>query len=207
MASVVSPLTTRHPRDAYSASDFVRHRFSVQQYRDMIEHGIFAEDEPIELICGEVVRKMPIGNAHAAMVKQLNRLFSLQIPPDLLVSIQDPIATADSEPEPDVALLNYCDDYYASRRPLAKDVRLLIEVSDSSLVFDREIKGAVYAAAGIVEYWIVNLNNSTVEIYLDPQPAEGRYATNRTLRRGEALTPLTTPSVTLTLEAIFDKAR
>ncbi|MEZ6133344.1 MAG: Uma2 family endonuclease [Pirellulaceae bacterium] len=99
----------------------------------MIEHGVFAEDEPIELIHGEIIRKLPIGTPHAATVNRLNRLLSKVLPDSAMVSIQNPISTPDSEPEPDVAILNFRDDLYASRRPLAADVRLLIEVADTSL--------------------------------------------------------------------------
>ncbi len=133
-----------------------RHRFTVEQYHEMIEHGIFKEDEPIELIRGEVVRKLPIGNPHAAVVNRLNRLLSKLIQDEAMISIQNPIWLADSEPEPDVAILIYREDLYASRRPGAADVLLLIEVADSSLAYDRDIKGSVYAEAGIGEYWIVN---------------------------------------------------
>ena len=200
MASSVNLATNQASLPADSIS---RHRFSVAQYREMIQHGIFAEDEPIEFIRGEVVRKMPIGNAHAAIVKNLNRLLSARLPADLLVSIQDPIATEDSEPEPDVAILKFSDDFYASRRPVAMDVRLLIEVADSSLAFDREIKGSVYAAAGVIEYWIVNLNNTTIEVYLDPQVDEARYATARTVSAGDVLTPRAIPSLTLKVEELL----
>ena len=200
MASSVNLATNQASLPADSVS---RHRFSVAQYREMIQHGIFAEDEPIEFIRGEVVRKMPIGNARAAVVKNLNRLLSARLPADLLVSIQDPIATEDSEPEPDVAILKFSDDFYASRRPVAMDVRLLIEVADSSLAFDREIKGSVYAAAGVIEYWIVNLNNATIEVYLDPQVDEARYATARTVSAGDVLIPRAIPSLTLKVEELL----
>ncbi len=203
MAAAVSPASILTPRDErVPAPDFVHHQFTVKQYHDMIEHGIFAEDEPVELIRGVIVRKMPIGNSHAATVKRLNRLFAHRLSAELLVSVQDPIATLDSEPEPDIAILNFRDDLYASRRPAARDVRLLIEVADSSLNYDREIKGAVYAQAGIVEYWIVNLNNATIEIYRDPQP-EGRFATVTTAQAGEIIAPSTLTAFMVTVNEVL----
>lgn len=179
-----------------------RHLFTVEQYHEMIEHGIFKEDEPIELIRGEVIRKLPIGNPHAATVNRLNRLLAKCIQDDAMLSIQNPIWLGDSEPEPDVAILIYREDLYASRRPGAADVLLLIEVADSSLAYDRDIKGSVYAEAGIREYWIVNLNRSTVEVYLDPQP-DGRFATVITARSGETLAPLQVAGLTIDVNTIL----
>ncbi len=184
------------------SSEFVRYRFTVKQYHDIIDRGIFAEDEPIELIRGEIVRKMPIGNPHAATVKRINRLLPTRLPAGVLLSIQDPISVDDSEPEPDVAILNFCDDLYASRRPTAQDVLLLIEVADSSLAYDREVKGPIYAEAGVREYWIVNLINSTVEVYRDPQ-SDGRYATVTTAVSGEILTPLLLSGLSVPVDEIL----
>jgi Uma2 family endonuclease len=168
----------------------------------MIEHGIFKEDEPIELIRGEVIRKLPIGNPHAATVNRLNRLLSKCIQDDTMLSIQNPIWLGESEPEPDVAILTYREDLYASRRPMSEDVLLLIEVADLSLGYDREIKGPVYAEAGVPEYWIVNLNQSTVEVHRNPQP-DGRFATAFTARIGETLTPLHAVGWTISVNAIL----
>lgn len=190
------------PAAASPSLAVTRHLFTVEQYHEMIEHGIFKEDEPIELIRGEVIRKLPIGNPHAATVNRLNRLLAKCLQDDAMLSIQNPIWLGDSEPEPDVAILIYREDLYASRRPGAADVLLLIEVADSSLAYDRDIKGSVYAEAGIREYWIVNLNRSTVEVYLDPQP-DGRFATVITARSGETLAPLQVAGLTIDVNAIL----
>lgn len=183
-------------------SPIVRHRFTIEQYHDIIDRGIFAEDEPIELIRGEIVRKMPIGNHHAATVNILTRLLSKRIPDSAMISIQNPVLLSDSEPEPDVAILNFCDDLYASRRPQAQDVLLLIEVADSSLAYDRDVKGPIYAEAGIREYWIVNLMNSTVEVYRDPQ-SDGRFATVTTAVSGQILTPLLLNELSVPVDEIL----
>ncbi len=183
-------------------TSIVRHRFTIEQYHEMIEGGIFAEDEPIELIHGEIVQKMPIGNPHAAAVNRLTRVLSKRLEEKWMVSVQNPLLIEDSEPEPDVAILTFCDDLYASRRPVAADAQLLIEVSDPSLAYDREIKGPVYAQAGIGEYWIVNLTNDTIEIYRDPQ-ADGRYATVNTLRSGDTLKPIAIAGLAITVDEIL----
>ncbi len=209
LSTVKSPLETLPPSTTISlrkaltpSSEIVRYRFTIKQYHDIIDRGIFAEDEPLELIRGEIVRKMPIGNHHAATVKRLNRLLPTRLPADVLLSIQDPISLQESEPEPDVAILNFCDDLYASRRPIAQDVLLLIEVADTSLAYDRDVKGPIYAEAGIREYWIVNLMNLTIEIYRDPQ-SDGRFATVTTAASGEILTPLLLSGLSMPVDEIL----
>ncbi len=202
MASVDSQTNLPTPPAAASSPPVTRHLFTVEQYHEMIAHGIFKEDEPIELIRGEVIRKLPIGNPHAATVNRLNRLLAKLIQADAMISIQNPIWLIDSEPEPDVAILIYREDLYASRRPGAADVLLLIEVADSSLAYDRDIKGSVYAEAGIREYWIVNLNQAAVEVHIDPQ-SDGHFATVVTARRGESLRPLNVAGLTIEVNAIL----
>ncbi len=202
MASVDTRTTIPTPVASSISTAVTRHLFSVEQYHEMIAHGIFKEDEPIEFIRGEVVRKLPIGNLHAATVNRLNRFLSKRIQDDAMLSIQNPIWIGNSEPEPDVAILVYREDLYASRRPNAEDVLLLIEVADSSLAYDRDVKGSVYAEAGLPEYWIVNQNQSTVEVYLDPQP-DGRFATMITARGGDVLTPQKVSGLTVEVNAIL----
>jgi Uma2 family endonuclease len=166
------------------ALTLVRHRFSVDEYEQMIEHGILTENARVELIRGEIIEKMAIGDPHAACVKRLNRLFSTTLGNRALISVQDPIRLIDSEPEPDVALLLPRDDYYLSGKPRAPDILLVIEVSDSSLEYDREVKLPMYAEAGIAEFWIVNLEDDCLEVYRQPT-AGGVYNEIRILRRGE----------------------
>lgn len=119
-----------------------------------------------------------------------------------MLSIQNPVWLGESEPEPDVTILTYREDLYASRRPVSEDVLLLIEVADSSLGYDREIKGPVYAETGVPEYWIVNLNQSTVEVYRDPQ-SDGRFATAVTARSRETLVLLHAVGWTISVNAIL----
>ena len=119
-----------------------------------------------------------------------------------LISIQDPIRLADSEPEPDVALLQPREDFYAARTPEPADVLLAIEVSDTSLEFDRDVKRPLYAAAGITEYWIVNLQDDCLEVYRQPQP-DGTYRNVQTLRRGQQVEVAALPGVTLAVAEIL----
>ena len=126
----------------------------------------------------------PIGSRHGARVKKLNRLFNRLLIDKAIVGVQDPVQIPDlSEPEPDVAILKPRPDFYAEAHPKTDEVFLIIEVADASLAKDREVKLPIYAAAGIPEYWIVNLEKGEIEAYLDPR--EGTYQTKRSLRSGE----------------------
>ena len=162
------------------------HRFSVDDYERMVDTGILTENDRVELIRGEILEKMVIGDPHCACVNRLTRMFVRLTGDDAVVSVQNPIRLADSEPEPDVAVLRPRADFYAAGKPEPADILLLIEVSDTSLELDRTVKGPLYAEAGIREYWIVNLEDDCVEIHRDPEPG-GSYRDVRTLRRGERI--------------------
>lgn len=160
------------------------HRFTIEDYKQMVEHGILTEHDRVELIRGEIKDKMTVGERHAACVKRLNRLLGKLVGERALVSVQDPVRLADSEPEPDVALLRPREDFYAAGKPEAGDVLLVIEVADTTLDFDRQVKCAMYAEAGIVEYWIVNLVDDRLEVHRQPR-ADGTYVDLCSLRRGD----------------------
>ena len=166
------------------ALTLVRHRFSVAEYEQMIEHGILTENDRVELIHGEIIDKMAIGDAHAACVKRLNRLLGTTFGNRSLISVQDPICLIDSEPEPDLALLIPRGDFYLSGKPRPADILLVIEVSDSSLEYDRLVKLPMYAEAGIAEFWIVNLEDDCLEVYRQPTTS-GVYNEILILRRGQ----------------------
>jgi Uma2 family endonuclease len=166
------------------ALTLVRHRFSVDEYEQMIEHGILTENNRVELIRGEIIEKMSIGDPHAACVKRLNRLSATTVGSRALISVQDPIRLIDSEPEPDLALLIPRDDFYLAGKPRTADILLVIEVSDSSLEYDREVKLPMYAESGIVEFWIVNLEDACLVVYRQPV-SDGVYTDLNILRRGE----------------------
>jgi Uma2 family endonuclease len=162
------------------------HLFTVDDYERMVETGILTEQDRVELLRGEILDKMTIGDPHCACVKRLNNGLSRLVGELALVSVQDPIGLDDSEPEPDIALLRPSKDFYLSGKPVPADIFLLIEVADSSLDFDRTVKGPLYAENGIREYWIVNLVGDCVEVHRDPQ-ADGSWRDVRTLRRGDRI--------------------
>jgi Uma2 family endonuclease len=178
------------------------HQFSVAEYEQMIDLGILTENDRVELIRGEIVKKMSIGDLHAAAVILLTRLFHRKLFDSAIVSVQNPIALEDSEPEPDVALLKVRDDCYASGRPKARDVLLLVEVADATLRFDRYDKGSLYAENGIAEYWILNLVDRTLEVHRDPQ-SSGQYAEVRVLSASQSTDILKLPGEMLSVAELF----
>jgi Uma2 family endonuclease len=183
-------------------SQLIHHRFSVDEYERMIDIGILTENHGVELIHGEIVNKMAIGDPHCASVDQLNRLFTRRVGDRAIVRVQNPVRLPDSEPEPDVSLVEPRMDFYRSGKPRATDVLLLTEVSDTSIDVDRDLKLPLYARAGICEYWILNLNNDTLEVYRDPQP-DGTYRDAQILRRGQQVEVQALPGVIVMVDEIL----
>lgn len=162
----------------------------------MAELGLLAPDARVELIDGEIHDMSPIGPLHSGVVNRLNRFFNLQAKKRWIVSTQNPVGLDSfSEPEPDLILLKPAPDDYVSHHPTPDDVFLLIEVADSSLDFDRGKKLQIYARAAIPEFWIVNLQDSTIEVYRDPHFTG--YARKRVLVSGEQVCPAAFPGVAI----------
>ncbi|MGH9902636.1 MAG: Uma2 family endonuclease [Pyrinomonadaceae bacterium] len=156
---------------------------TADEYERMGEAGIFG-DARLELIEGEIYEMSPIGSRHAACVTFLSMFLTRQFGDSLIVITQNPVRLNDfSEPQPDVALLRWRDDFYRRAHPSPADVLLLIEVSDTTVESDRTVKVPLYAAAGIPEVWLVNLPDERVEIYAGP--AGGAYQSVRNVGRGE----------------------
>ncbi|HEX7956102.1 MAG TPA: Uma2 family endonuclease [Pyrinomonadaceae bacterium] len=163
-----------------------RHRFTVAEYERMGQVGIISEDERVELVAGEVVEMSPIGKRHAACVARLTRALTLLLQHAALVWTQNPIMLDDySEPQPDVVLLKPRADFYKNALPRPEDVLLVIEVSDTTLAYDRQVKVPLYARAGVPEVWVVNLHGELVEVYANL--AGGAYQTADSYGRGEEL--------------------
>lgn len=161
-----------------------RYYFSVAEFERMGEAGVFTKDARLELIEGEIIEMSPIGSRHAACVNFLSRLLNRTIGDTVIVSTQNPIRLNDfSEPEPDIALLRLRADFYRDAHPTPADVLLIIEVADTTLAYDRQVKAPLYAKAGVAELWIVNLLEEQVELYAEL--ADGAYQTIVNFRRGE----------------------
>ena len=172
------------------------HLFTVADYYRMADAGLFHEDSRVELIQGQIIDMSPIGSPHFGMVNRLNRLLVPLVGVRGLVSVQNPVRLdPGSEPQPDIAILKPRADDYETGAPGPDDVLLLIEVADTSLDFDRNVKVPLYAQSGIVEYWIVNLPERIVEVHREP--AGARYVQVRRAGPGETLDILLLPGAHL----------
>ncbi len=165
----------------------VRRLFTTEEYHRMMQNGVLTEDDRVELIEGEILEMSPIGSRHAACVKRLNRLLSRLVGARAIISVQDPIHLgARSEPQPDLALLQPRADFYVDAHPEPEDVLLVIEVSETSLDFDRATKIPLYAQVGIPAVWLVDLAGEGMQAYTQPTP--NGYGEIRQLWRGQSVT-------------------
>lgn len=185
------------------AVELTKRLFTVADYHLMGQAGLFGEDERVELLAGEVVEMSPISSRHAGTVRRMLHLLARSVDEaQAIISVQNPIRLDDdSEPQPDLALLRPCADFYSDAHPTPADVLLLIEIAETSVRTDRHLKARLYAKAAIPELWVVSLNDKDLTIHRQPT-AEG-YDSVQTLRAGEPFAPLAFPDVTLTVDEII----
>ena len=163
-----------------------RHLFTLDEYERMVDAGVFGEDARLEFIKGEIVEMSPVGVEHALAIARLDDLLAGPARGSVLVLVQGPLYIGRSaRPEPDMTLLRRRKDFSRANPPSANDALLVVAVSDTSLKYDRDVKGPLYAEAGIPEYWIVNLNEATIEAYANP--LDGVYRQMTVVRPGEEL--------------------
>ncbi len=173
-----------------------RRPFTVGEYYRMAEADILTEEDRVELIAGQIVAMSPIGSRRAACVDRLNGLLHRQPGSAFIVRVQSPIALdAYSEPEPDLVLLRPRTDFYADAHPAASDVLLAIEVADTSVDYDREVKLPLYAHAGLPEVWLIDLQKGHIEVYARPQG--GAYQQRVEVTADATLTSPTIPQLAL----------
>lgn len=181
------------------AIQYARKRFTVDEYHKMVKTGILSEDDRVELIDGEIVQMTPIKVPHAVCVDRLNKLLNRILPEEITVRVQSPILLGNvNEPEPDLAVLKPRDYLNMEQHPGPEDILLVIEVSGTTLNFDRRVKMPLYAQAGIPETWIVNIAKGVVEVYSNP--VNGKYESIRTAGRADTVAPDMHPDVKLRVE-------
>ena len=181
-----------------------QHRFNVKEYYRMAETGVLRPNARVELLDGRIIDMSPIGPFHGGLVNRLIRLFGKLSNGRWMMSAQNPLRLDDhSEPEPDFMLLKPSPDDYTSRHPEPEDVFLLIEVADASLDYDREEKLPAYGRAGIVEVWIVNLRNQTVEVYREPHFTG--YGSKTILHAGDQAVPQAFPDAVLNVAELLKR--
>lgn len=180
----------------------VLRRFTVDEYHRMGEAGILHEDERVELLEGEIMQMAPIGSRHADCVDYFAEWLITRLAGRAVVRIQNPVRlSAGSEPEPDLALVRPRPGRYAAAHPAPEDVFLIVEVADTTLRYDREVKLPLYAGAGIPEVWIVDLEGQRVLVYRKPNTSG--YEDAATVERGGTLSPLAFPELALRVDHLL----
>jgi Uma2 family endonuclease len=161
-----------------------KYSFTAEEFERMGEAGILRQDARLELIDGEIFEMSPIGSLHAACVDALTLLLIEIARRRFIIRVQSPVQLNDfSEPQPDITLLRWRDDFYRDALPKPEDVLLVIEVADTTVVADRKVKLPLYARSGVPEAWLVNIPEGRVEIY--SEPAGGAYQRAEVCGRGE----------------------
>lgn len=169
----------------------------VDQYHRMITAGVLTEDDPVELLSGLLVTKMPKNPAHRLSTQLIRDWIAHCLPSGWFVDSQEPLTTEDSEPEPDVMIVRGERRDYSQRHPYPADVAVVIEVAETSVQRDRGIKLALYARARLPEYWIVNLPERQIEIYRKPD-GQAVYAECQVFKNEDAVTLSLTGTVVAT---------
>lgn len=179
-----------------------RHKLSIADYHRMGDAGILHPTARVELIEGEIIDMAPIGSLHASVVATLAELLVVQVRGRAIVFTQNPVTLPpNSEPQPDIALLKPRTDRYRDALPLAADTLLVIEVADTTLQYDREVKMPLYARHGIPEAWLFDLRGGTVNVYLEP--GDAGYGKGLRRQRHETIAPTLLPEVRLPLGEIW----
>ena len=176
--------------------------FNVDDYYRMFQAGVFSWGDRVELIEGEVVEMSPIGSTRQGCVDELSSIVMEKIGGAAIVRVQGSIHVDDySEPQPDISLLKPRRDYYRRAHPTPADVLLVIEVADTSVEYDRNVKLPLYARAGIPETWLIILPKDLIEVHSEPK--NGKYQKVQRLKRGKSLASLKLPELKLSVDDIL----
>ncbi|MBE9032739.1 Uma2 family endonuclease [filamentous cyanobacterium LEGE 11480] len=181
-------------------------RWTVEDYHRISELGMIRDDERTELIAGQVLFMAAKETPHILALRLLSiALDKLLADQSLFISTQDPIQLDDfSEPEPDCAIVRGTALNYADRHPCPSDIALVVEVADSTLKYDTEVKDKLYAQSGIVDYWVVDLKNRQLHIFRNPMPTG--YTKHLILTEPNQVTPLSFSNIILNLTDILPPA-
>lgn len=186
------------------AQTLSRYRLTIEDFEKISKIGIFKEDDRVELLEGEMIKMAPIGEKHMGVVLWLDKLFNTRLSTSSsLISVQNPIQLDNhSELYPDIAILKHRDDFYTAGKPTAVDVLLVVEVADTTLSYDRQIKIPLYARHHIPEAWLIDLPNKRLKIFLEPN--DNQYQKTLRPNRLEQIVPSTIPEVSMNLTGMWD---
>jgi Uma2 family endonuclease len=184
------------------SAEIIKKRFTVDEYYRMVEVGILQPKERVELIDGEIVEMSPISHRHGVRVIRLTTLFVKAFDERGIVSVQGSIRLKDwTEPQPDFVVFKPRPDFYAGKKTAPQDVLFLMEVSDASLRYDRNVKVPLYAAAGIPEVWVEDAKNDILYVYRDPR--DGSYSVMIEAKRGDFISPLAFPDIQFPIDHLL----
>ena len=176
--------------------------WTVQDYYRMSDLGIFDPNERTELIAGQIVLMTAKGTPHVITLQLLANHIQSQLGTTALIRTQDPIRLDNfSEPEPDLAIVKGTILDYAAQHPVPEDIYLVIEVADSTLKQDCQVKDKLYARSNIAEYWVVDINNRQVHIFRDPTSTG--YTSQLILSETHSISPLAFPEIVLSIASIL----
>jgi Uma2 family endonuclease len=196
------PAKSRINPDFTSNGMISQRLITAAEYQRMIELGIFQEDERIELIEGRIVQMSPKNLKHAIATKRANRWLGKLLGDRAIIGVQDPILLNDfSEPEPDIVLIAPPDERYIENHPTPKDIFLVLEIADTSLIYDRDEKGPLFAQNGIVQYCLLNLQSRELEDYRQPSP--NGYRSKRTYTEEQSFNLVSFPKVSIKVKDLL----
>jgi Uma2 family endonuclease len=182
--------------------EITRRLFDVDDYHRMAQAGILSEDDRVELIDGEIVAMTPIGPRHNASVDRAVRALVTAAGEQAIVRVQGSVRLDRfREPQPDLVLLRPQPDFYASRLPGPSDILLIVEIAESSIAYDREVKTRLYAEAGVSEYWLVDLDDRVVWCHTEPRG--GGYHKVRQCRSGQSIAPESLPDCRIAVDVFL----
>jgi Uma2 family endonuclease len=179
-----------------------RRRFTADEYQRMEQVGILSPVDRVELIDGEIVAKMTIGPRHAACVDRTTRVFVTTARDTAIVRVQGSVRLdLFNQPEPDLALLRPRADFYASAHPRPADILLIVEIAESSIDYDLDVKYRIYARLAVPEYWVVDLNENVVLCYTGPERDAYRYV--RRYGKGQMIAPRELPGCVISTDDLL----
>ena len=183
-------------------TEVTRKLFTVDEFCRMGQIGIFGEESRLELIEGEILEMSAPGIRHVSCVNRASALFASRLASKAMFSVQNPVQLSnDTMPQPDIVLARPRDDFYSDRRISPADMLLVLEVSDTTLRYDRKRKMPLYAKWGVPELWIENLENDVVLVFRNPDPSGNANAL--TFHRGESIALAAFPEISFTVDELL----
>lgn len=175
---------------------------TVKDYHRMAEAGIFQPSERVELIAGQIIKMAAKGTAHESSITRTDKLLEQRLGEQILTRLQSPIQLDDySEPEPDIAVVIPDSLYYEDHHPSPSEIYLIIEVADTTLKIDRQVKAQIYAQSGITDYWILDVNERKLHVFREP--SQNGYKSELILSENGNISPLAFPNCTFIIREML----